>query len=124
MNAQFHFTTTTKESLMKSVTLNLLTAAALFGAAFSTYAADQATRDADFAQQREITDGYYPQYTVHPRVVSSGSRQTALQDREFDLERASASVSPNKPVPLSQAADSLRQEAAVTNRSPSVASAR
>jgi hypothetical protein len=93
---------------MKSITKAFVVTAALFGATFSALGARAADTTASFEQQLEMTDGYYPQYTVHPHATRPASAQTQLQDREFDLERAAASTD-DKPVPLAEAARSLEQ---------------
>jgi hypothetical protein len=93
---------------MKSTTKTLLTTVALFGAAFSALNARAAETDSGFVQQLQVSDGYYPQYVVQPRVITPASRQARLQDREFELQRAAASTD-DKPVPIAQAARSLEQ---------------
>ena len=96
---------------MKSATKTVVMSLALFGAALSVF---NNARAADtnnwFEQQLQISDGYYPQYKVQPRVTKPASPQALLQDREFDLERASDSNG-SKPVPIAQAARSLEQTA-------------
>lgn len=95
---------------MKSTTTVLMTAA-LIGATFSVLDARADDATASFEQQLRITDGYYPQYTVHPRAAKPATAWAQLQNRELELERAAASID-DKPVSLAQAASSL--EHAVT----------
>jgi hypothetical protein len=40
-----------------------------------------------FEQQRQITDGYYPQYNVAPRVTRPESARTAAENDWFVRER-------------------------------------
>jgi hypothetical protein len=90
---------------MKSTRTFLMTAA-LIGAAFSMLNARAEDTAASFEQQLQITDGYYPQYTVHPRAAKPASAWAQLQNREFELQRAAASID-DKPVSLAQAVRSL-----------------
>src|ERR1700682_3453237 len=85
---------------MSNRTKTLLMAGALIAAtsALSSQAADQS---AFFDQQRQITDGFYPQYTVQPTPALQ-KPQTARQvaeSRWLDLERAQGSTSV-APVPF------------------------
>ena len=77
---------------MNSRTKTLVMAGALLAATFaaSSQAADQSDY---FAQQRQITDGFYPQYAVQPtpaRAKSETARQTA-ENEWFERERAQGS---------------------------------
>ena len=95
---------------MKSATKTAVISLALFGAAFSVLNARAANANSWFEQQLQVSDGYYPLYNVQPRAFKPASPQALLQDREFDLERASDSNG-SKPVPIAQAARSLEQSA-------------
>jgi hypothetical protein len=101
---------------MKS-TRTILMAAALIGAAFSMLDARADDTTASFEQQLQVTDGYYPQYTVHPRATKPATAWAQLQNREFELERAAASVD-DKPVSLAQAASSLEHPVTVAAATP------
>ena len=90
----------------------ILMAAALIGAAFSTLNAHAEDATASFEQQLQVTDGYYPRYTVHPRVTKPASAWAELQNRELELQRIAASVD-DKPVSLAQAARSLEHPVTV-----------
>ena len=96
---------------MKS-TRTLLMAAALIGTAFSMLSAHADETAASFEQQLQISDGYYPQYTVHPRATKPATAWAQLQNREFELERAAASID-DKPVSLAQAQRSLEHPVTV-----------
>jgi hypothetical protein len=55
--------------------------AAAWVAAAATVSAHAADQDAAFEQQLQITDGYYPQYTVHPTERQT-KPETERQARE------------------------------------------
>ena len=97
---------------MKSTAKTILTTVALFGAAFSAMNTRAADTGSWFEQQREITDGSLPQYTVPSRATRPATRQGELQDREFDLLRAKDT----KPVPLADAARSLDESVIAAGR--------
>jgi hypothetical protein len=79
---------------MRSITRKILMGAAFTAAA----AAITAQADPDYyEQQRQITDGYYPQYNVVPRAQKPASPRTAAEDAWFDKERVSDSNG-SKPV--------------------------
>ena len=101
---------------MKS-TRTILMTAAMIGAAFSMLNARAGDTTASFEQQLQVTDGYYPQYTVHPRATKPATAWAQLQNREFELERAAASID-DKPVSLAEAARSLEHPVTVAAATP------
>ena len=80
----------------------ILIAGALIASA-SALGAQAANQDAFFDQQRQISDGYYPQYTVHP-TARSAKPATLHQSEEDDWltrERAMGSgIAAPVPVPV------------------------
>ncbi len=107
----------------KTLMAGALVAAA---SALSSHAADQS---AFFAQQMQITDGYYPRYTVQPTPArtKAASERTLEEDQWYGRERAQGSgvVAPVPfPVPASLATPKNRPAGAVeasANRRPATA---
>ena len=79
------------------------TRTALMAVAFAATAAALVSQAADqgnwFEQQRMISDGYYPQYTVAPRVTKPESPRTAAENAWLEKERIADSYG-SKPVPF------------------------
>jgi hypothetical protein len=73
-------------------TRTILMAGALIAAA-ATAGAQAADQDAFFQRQREITDGYYPQYNVKPtaRMSKPATLHQAQEDEWLNRERAMGS---------------------------------
>jgi hypothetical protein len=68
-----------EENIMNTRTRTLIATA--WVAAAATFSAQAADQDASFTQQLQITDGYYPQYTVHP-TERQAKPETERQARE------------------------------------------
>jgi hypothetical protein len=103
---------------MNTRTRTILLAGALVAAA-SSLGAQAADQSAFFAQQRQITDGYYPQYTVVPTPARSkpAAAHTLAEDQWYGRERAqgSGSVAPVPfPVPDALATPKNRPASAST----------
>jgi hypothetical protein len=77
-------------------TQTLIAAFALAASGGTALAADQ---QAFFNQQRQITDGYYPQYNVVPRNVGPTSEASRAEQAWLDAERV-ADSNGSRPVPF------------------------
>jgi hypothetical protein len=81
---------------MSTRTQTLIAAFALLASGGTALAADQ---QAFFNQQRQITDGYYPQYNVVPRNVAPTSESSRAMQAWLDAERV-ADSNGSRPVPF------------------------
>jgi hypothetical protein len=88
--------------------MRMILMAGALAAAASSLGSQAADQSAFFEQQRQITDGYYPQYTVVPTPARSkpATARTLQEDQWYGRERAqgSGNVAPVQfPVPAALA---------------------